>query len=515
MKITVSTQPLERQTTQILALPVAEQAALPPWSRNWPAAVKAALEQLLKAKDATGKLNELVAIPAPPGLKAQWIYAVGVGRLEDLTPDRWRQMAATVARRAQAQKRTSLAIPVDGVGPKLSAELAGQVFTEGVRLGTYRFTEFKSLGDEERKALESATLVVGRGVSRGTHPVDGSAVATGVTRGTVIAEAVCAARDLINLPSNVKFPERIAGRVQTLTREAGIRCRVYKKSELVRMGMNAILAVGQGSVHPPVFVTLEYAGPGARAKAPLVFIGKGITFDSGGISIKPSDKMDQMKYDMSGGAAVVGALAAVAGLKLPVRVVGLIPFSENLPSGSAQRPGDIIKTYLGKTVEVLNTDAEGRLVLADALGFAQRYKPQAIVDLATLTGACITALGHYACGLLTNHRDLAERVKTAAERTHERVWELPLWPEYSEHVKSEVADLKNIGDGGAGAGTITAAAFLKEFAGDTPWAHLDIAGMAWSERDQAYLTKGGTGFGVRLLTELAASWKPLVAKVAK
>ena len=507
MRITVSALPIERQPVQVVALPITEGTALPPWGKSWPAMVQTAVERLLKPKDATGKLNELVAIPAPAGLKASWVYVIGLGKANELTLDRLRQAAATAARRAQGQKRTSLALPVVGVGTKgLTADLVGQAMAEGVRLGTYRYTEFKTLKPEERTALASGTLVVGRGISS-------AAVSTGAARGTVIAEAVAFARDLINRPSNLKAPEAIAGRVQAMARRATIRCRIYRKAELARMKMNAILAVGQGSVRPPVFVTLEYAGPGAKTKPPLVFVGKGITFDSGGISIKPSDKMDQMKYDMSGGAAVVGALQAVAGLKLPVRVVGLIPFSENLPSGSAQRPGDVIRTYGGKTVEVLNTDAEGRLVLADALGYAQTLKPAAIVDLATLTGACITALGHYTCALLTNHAGLAERVKQAAEQTHERVWELPLWPEYSEHVKSEVADLKNIGDGGAG--TITAAAFLKEFAGEVPWVHLDIAGMAWAEKDQAYLIRGGTGFGVRLLTALAGGWKPLAAKAAK
>ena len=499
MKILIATKPIEQQPAQVVALPVYEQATLPPWAARWPAAVRETVGRLLKDKDATGKLNELVAVPAPSGLKARWLLVVGLGKADDLVPDRLRQAVAVAARRAQQQKRVSLAFPVV-VGKGITAEVAGQALAEGIRLGTYRYLEFKTLKPEERTALTQVSLVVERGVSS-------AAVATGVARGTTIAEAACFARDLINRPSNLKYPQAIAADVQAMARRAKIACRLYHKAELVKMGMNCIVAVGQGSVHPPVFVTLEYVGPGAKHQKPLVFVGKGITFDSGGISIKPSDKMDQMKYDMSGGAAVAGALQAIAALKLPVRVVGLIPFSENLPGGSAQRPGDIIRAYKGKTIEVLNTDAEGRLVLADALGYAQQYKPSAVVDLATLTGACVVALGHYPSGLLSNHAGLTQRVKEAAERTHERVWELPLWPEYTEHVRSEVADLKNVGDGSGG--TITAAAFLKEFAGDVPWAHLDIAGVAWSEKDQAYLMRGGTGFGVRLLTELAASWRPL------
>lgn len=502
VNIAISPKSVDQQTAHVVALPILEQATLPSWAQRWPAAVRTAVTRLLKDKDATGKLNELVAIPAPAGLKAQWLYVVGLGKQNDLVVDRLRQVAATAARRAQAQKRTSLAFPVV-VGKGITADAAGQALAEGIQLGTYRYHEFKTLKPEERTALAQVALLVERGVSS-------AAVTTGVARGTKIAEAAIFARNLINRPSNLKYPQAIAADVQAMARRAKIACRVYQRAELAKMGMDCIIAVGQGSVHPPVFVTLEYVGPGAKSQKPLILVGKGITFDSGGISIKPSDKMDQMKYDMSGGAAVAGAMQAIAALKLPVHVVGLIPFSENLPGGAAQRPGDIIRAYKGKSIEVLNTDAEGRLVLADALGYAQHhYTPAAVIDLATLTGACVVALGHYPAGLLTNHAGFAERVKAAAERTQERVWELPLWPEYTEHVRSQVADLKNVGDGSGG--TITAAAFLKEFAGDVPWVHLDIAGVAWSEKDHAHLVRGGTGFGVRLLTELAASWTPLPA----
>ncbi|MBI4313894.1 MAG: leucyl aminopeptidase [Candidatus Omnitrophica bacterium] len=509
MKIEVSTKTLDRQPGDVLTLPVAEGGRLPSWAGRWPSAARKLVEPLLKSKDFTGKLNELAAFPAPGGLPVSWVYLVGVGKERELTPDRLRQVIAVAARRAQAQRRKALVFPVVGVSAReIPAETAGQVLAEGAVLGTYRFTLYKTLKPEEQKRLEKVTLAVGRGISS-------AAVATGAKNGTLIADAVGFSRDLINLPANHKYPEDIAARVQKNARKntgaSKISCRIIKKAELTRLGLNAILAVGQGSVHPPVLVALEYKGPGAGSKPPLVFVGKGITFDSGGISIKPSGNMDQMKYDMSGGAAAAGAIQAIAGLKLPVHVVGIIPFSENLPSGSAQRPGDIIRTFSGKTVEVLNTDAEGRLVLADALSFARRSKPAAMIDLATLTGACVVALGKHACALLTNHDGFARQVKEAAARTHERVWELPLWPEYSEQVKSGPADLKNIGDDGAG--TIIGAVFLKEFVGNIPWVHLDIAGTAWADKDQAYLSKGGTGFGVRLLTALAADWKPLPSTV--
>jgi leucyl aminopeptidase len=265
-----------------------------------------------------------------------------------------------------------------------------------------------------------------------------------------------------------------------------------------KIGMGAILGVARGSLEPPRFIILEY-GRARKGRRPIVLVGKSITFDSGGISLKPSEKMEQMKDDMSGGAAVLGALRAIAQLKLPLHVVGLLPATENMPSGTAIKPGDILKSLSGKTIEVINTDAEGRLCLADALTYAARYKPEAIIDLATLTGACVVALGNYAIGVMSRSPELMERIKRAGERSGERVWELPLWEEYNEQIKSDIADLKNVG--GRGAGSITAGLFLHKFVGDYPWVHLDIAGTAWIETDRPYCPKGATGVGVRLLVE--------------
>ena len=377
---------------------------------------------------------------------------------------------------------------------------------EGTILGTYRYTELKTLSAEEKKQLKSVTLVA-------PSARDAAAAKIGVRRGTALAEAVCWARDLINKPSNRLTPTIMAREAKAAARKFGFRCQVLDPKAQRRLGMNALLGVARGSREPSQFMVMEYKGPGSGSKRPLVWLGKGITFDSGGFSIKPADRMEQMKYDMSGGAAVLGAMRAVAALKLPVRVVGLVPATENLPGGSAQKPGDVVRALGGKTIEVINTDAEGRLVLADALGYAQRFKPAAMVDLATLTGACVVALGQHCMGLMGNDKEWNNEVRAAANRAGERAWELPLWPEYTEAVKSDVADVKNVGDGKAG--TITAAAFLKEFAGQAPWVHLDIAGVAWAEKEHAYLVKGATGFGVRLLTELAASWKPLPAGTKK
>lgn len=264
------------------------------------------------------------------------------------------------------------------------------------------------------------------------------------------------------------------------------------------------MGVAQGSKEPARFIILEYL-PNKNLEKPLVFVGKGITFDTGGISIKPAANMDQMKYDMSGGAAVIGALAAISRLGIKRNVVGLIPTTENMPGGHAYKPGDVLKMHSGKTVEVMNTDAEGRLILADALAYALKYDPAAIVDLATLTGACVVALGEFAIGMMGTDDKVLKAISEAGENTFERVWQLPLWEDYKEQIKSNVADIQNVG--GRSAGTITAAMFLKEFVDNKPWVHLDIAGTAWAEKEKPYCVKGATGVGVRLLTDLVANWK--------
>ena len=478
---------------ETLILGIAEGKNLPPWAGGWSAPIRKTAQELLRSKRFHGKLNETFLLP----LGSQWILLIGVGKKEELTLDRVRQAAGTASRRAIATGFESVArglLPVKGA----TAEQVAQAVVEGTVLGTYRFTELKTLSPDEKKELKTVTLVA-------PSARDAAAAKTGVRKGLILAAAVVWARDMVNKPSNRLTPTLMAQEAKSAARKCGFRCQVFDPKAQRRLGMNALLGVARGSREPSQFMAMEYKGPGSSSKKPLVFLGKGITFDSGGISIKPSEKMEQMKYDMSGGAAVLGAMRAVAQLKLPVHLVGLVPATENLPGGSAQKPGDVVKALGGKTIEVINTDAEGRLVLADALGYAKRYKPAAMVDLATLTGACVVALGQHCMGLMTNNASWGEQVKEAAARAGERAWELPLWPEYTEAIKSDVADVKNVGDGKGG--TITAAAFLKEFAGDTPWVHLDIAGVAWADADKGYLRKGGTGVGVRLLVELAKAWK--------
>ncbi len=333
--------------------------------------------------------------------------------------------------------------------------------------------------------------------------------------GQVLADSQNLARDLSNQPANALPPAGLASAAEKMARECGLACRIFDVPELRKRKMGGILGVGQGSMHPPRLVLLEHNAPPKRRKAArrttatrptLCIVGKGITFDSGGISIKPAASMHEMKHDMSGAAAVVGAMRAVALLKLPLHVVGIIAAAENMPGSKAYRPGDVLETASGKTIEILNTDAEGRVVLADALHFARtEYSPQAIVDLATLTGACVVALGKWCSGLFVNNEDLAKRLIEAGESAGERLWQLPLWSEHRDAIRGQVADVKNTG--GRDGGAITAAAFLSCFVDDTPWAHLDIAGTAWVDKGGPYQPHGATGVGVRLLLEWLRSYR--------
>lgn len=323
-------------------------------------------------------------------------------------------------------------------------------------------------------------------------------VKDGAKTAEIISRAVYCARDLVSTPSNDMTPSILADRASDVAKQGNLKFEALDETAMKKLGMNALLGVSKGSAEEAKLIILEYNG-GRKNDKPIVLVGKGVTFDSGGISIKPSEKMDEMKSDMSGGAAVIGTIKAVAELKIPLNVVGIIPATENLPGGKAYKPGDVLRSMSGITIEIKNTDAEGRLILADALTFAGKYKPAAIIDLATLTGACVVALGDYITGMLGTDSDLKEKIRSASDATGEMVWELPLWHEYDELIKSDVADIQNIG--GRAGGTITAALLLKRFAGDYPWVHLDIAGPALLSKDKPYIPKGASGVGVRLLVQ--------------
>ena len=450
-----------------------------------------AISRAFRDREFRGKAGEKLLLH-PPALPAERLLLLGLGSTGKGGADLRRELTEAAAflqeRGLRACALDLSCLPARQLTLGELAQLAG----EAVILAGYRFHRYRT---QDREHPTAAPLKLTLRVSRRDQVKEAKA-------GAAVAEAICRgvtlARDLVNEPGNAKSPEELARRARELAEETGLGCTVLDRRELEREGFGALLGVAQGSVREPRLIVIEYRGAG-EDQQPIALIGKGVVFDAGGISLKPAEKMDEMKMDMAGGAAVLGVLSAAARLQLPVNLVGLIPAVENLPSGSAIRPGDILTSLSGKTIEVLNTDAEGRLILADTLTYAKRFAPRAVIDIATLTGACIIALGHEASAVLGNHDGLIRALINAGERCGERLWQLPLWEEHAKLLKSEVADLKNTA--GRPAGTITAAAFLRAFAEEFSWAHLDIAGTAWEEKGAPGRPQGGTGVGVRLLVQ--------------
>ncbi len=456
------------------------------------------IHELLAWGDFRGKLNETVMLYPAGDFPARRVLIVGLGKQEDLQLDRVRQVAGTAARKARALRVTEFATIVHGAGAAgLDPGLAAQALAEGTSLSQYRFLGHRGENDEaEEPPVEKVQVMVLDPSARGT-------ITQGLQTGATVAQAVNWVRDWVNEPANYATPTILADAAKCMAERVGLSFRALGPEEMAQLGMGALLGVAQGSEQEPRLIILDH-NPTGQECSPVVLVGKGITFDSGGISLKNRENMDKMKGDMAGAATVIGTMQALAALGLPQRVVALAPATENLPSGSAYKPGDVVTAITGKSIEIISTDAEGRLILADALGYAQRYQPAAVVDLATLTGACVVALGTLAAGLFCNDDALASRIEAASKVTAERVWRMPLWEDYAEQIKSNVADMKN--SGGRPAGAITAAMLLSKFVGDVPWAHLDIAGVAAAERDSPYQSTGATGYGVRLLVQLLRAW---------
>jgi leucyl aminopeptidase len=448
--------------------------------------------------DFTGREGQtLVLYPERDSIPAERILLVGLGKRDRLDLERLRRAAATAARQAArlgVQRFASLMHHAELVSERIAAGDAARAVTEGAILSDYRFDEMKSAakeGEQEPTRLEEMVVL---------EKVEEKAVAIreAVRVGSALASGEMLARRLGNLPGNIATPSFLAETAEGIARDHGMEVTVLGPAALEDEGMHALLAVAQGTDQEPRFIVLEHRR-GPEGEKPLVLVGKGLTFDAGGISIKPAQGMEEMKFDMCGAAAVLGAMKAIGELGVEANVVALVPSSENLLSGAAVKPGDVIRSHLGKTIEVINTDAEGRLILADALSYARRYDPAAVVDAATLTGACVIALGHTASAVLGNDEDLIGELRAAGDRVGQRMWPLPMFDEYRELLKSEYADIKN--SGGRAAGTITAAWFLRDFVGDFPWAHLDIAGTAYGDGKLPYQSKGATGAPARAFVE--------------
>jgi leucyl aminopeptidase len=451
-------------------------------------AAKGYLGAIVRRGDMEGKAGSTLLLHSVPGVGCDRVLLVGLGRESEFRDKRYRDAIAAAMRALNATGATEATLHLTELAvPRRDSRWRIAHAAAVAREVIYRFDRMKSKPEGAPPVLRRLVLGVGdRGELR--------RAATGLEQGLAMAHGVSLARDLGNLPANVCTPAYLAEQARELAKRYRMKLTVLEREDMEKLGMGALLSVARGSVQPPKLIVLEYrAGP--KSQKPVVLVGKGVTFDTGGISLKPAAEMDEMKFDMCGAASVLGTIKAVAEMKAPINVVGIVPATENMPGGRATKPGDIFTTMSGQTIEVLNTDAEGRLILCDALTYAERFEPAAVIDIATLTGACVIALGHVASGLFANDDALARELLAAGNLAYDRAWHMPLWDDYQEQLKSNFADFANIG--GRPAGSVTAACFLARFTGKFKWAHLDIAGTAWKSGKE----KGATGRPVPLLTE--------------
>ncbi|CAG4885303.1 aminopeptidase A, a cyteinylglycinase [Georgfuchsia toluolica] len=477
----------EKQRGATVVVGIFESRTLTPAAAAIDKASKNHLGKLLKSGDLDGKAGSTLLLHGVPGVLAERVLLVGLGKEKEFGDKEFRNaISKTIATLNEIGGSDATILLTElAVGTRDAAWRAQQaVITAGDAL--YRFDRLKSKKDDKRNALKKL------GFSFAAK--DAAAAEVALAQGEAIAAGQQLMKDLANLPGNHCTPSYLADQARALAREHKLGIEVLERAQMKKLGMNTLLAVAQGSAEPPRFIVLKYHG-GARNEKPIVLVGKGITFDSGGISLKPGPEMDEMKYDMSGAASVLGTLKAVARMKLPLNVIGVIPSTENMPGGRAIKPGDIVTSMSGQTIEILNTDAEGRLILCDALTYVERFDPECVVDIATLTGACVIALGSIASGLMSNNDALALELLASGQESGDRAWQLPLWEDYQEQLKSNFADMANIG--GRMAGTITAACFLARYTKKYQWAHLDIAGTAWRSGEK----KGSTGRPLPLLTQ--------------
>jgi leucyl aminopeptidase len=489
MRFQVETGAASRQRAGCIVLPAYTKGALPAATRDADRASRGVISALLRNGDFKGETGETLLLPKVTGLACPRVLLAGLGNRE-----KYDRKACRKAMRSAfgAIARSAATDVVSYLGTEQARDTdayrRARIAMETWHDASYRFTVMKGKDtrNNQPKQTSLGLAVIGR---------DAAAVRRGIAHGKAIGSAAALARDLGNLPPNLCTPSYLMQQARRMARrQRRLRVEVLNEARMRRLGMGSLLSVTAGSEEPARFIVLRYQGT-RKSRAPVVLVGKGITFDTGGISLKPGPQMDEMKYDMSGAGTVIAVMQAVAEIGLPLNVIGLVPTCENMPSGTASRPGDIVKSMSGQTIEILNTDAEGRLILCDALTYGLRFKPAAMIDIATLTGACVVALGKHRSGLMSNSDELAEALLRAGDAADDPAWRLPLGEEYGEQLKSPFADMANVG--GREAGAITAAAFLSRFVGDTAWAHLDIAGTAWVTSPQ----KGSTGRPVHLLVE--------------
>ncbi len=479
-----SSSTFSKTNTELFAIGVFEDLKLSAIGKEADNYLDGQISSAIKTGDAKGKSGETTLFHG----KGKRILLIGLGDKKKFDGNLIRLAGGTVIKTAISKKYKTVAMEMFGSKEQKSHS---QALAEGIILGSYQFLTYKTQ-DKELFEVKSAMVL--------------DANLKDLEKGSIIASAVCFARDMENDPGNVTTPTKLAKLAKEIAKEGGMKLTIFDREKIAKIGMGGLAGVASGTGEPPKFILLEYNG-GKVGEKPIGLVGKGLTFDSGGISIKPSASMDEMKFDMCGGGLVLGVMKAVAQLKPKINIVAAVPATENLNGEKAYKPGDILTAYNGKTIEVLNTDAEGRLILADALAYVSKhYKPKYMLDFATLTGAVVIALGHVATGVMGTDDKLMEKVKESSKNTAEKVWEFPLWDEYCEQIKSEIADIKNVGSARE-AGTIAAGAFLKEFVGEgIPWVHFDIAGTAYKQKDNSLLyKKGATGANIRLVLDLILS----------
>jgi len=490
MQVKVEKTKIDQKHTSLLVIGIFEGEQDFTQSKDLDVAVFASIKETLQNKEFRGTLGSTILVYTMGKGPMKKIMLLGLGKKDKFTDEVARVCAGKAAQKAKELSVKEFSI----VQFSNLDEGLVEAMTEGATLALYSFDKYKEPKEPEVKIEEVAILINS----------DSPKFQSVADKASLVVEAVNFARDIGNLPPNDCAPAQLANMALSLAQEHGMKARVIDRYELENMGMGGIVAVGKGSNNPPKLIILEYSGSGDPKQKPYLLVGKAVTFDSGGISIKPGEKMDEMKFDKCGGCTVLAVMRAVASMKLAVNVVGIVPSVENMPSSTSYRPGDIIRMYSGKTVEVLNTDAEGRMILADSLAYGiATYGPRAVIDLATLTGAAIIALGANVAAVVGTDKQLTDRLRKLADKTGEKMWELPLYDEFHDQMKSTYADIKNIG--GRPGGAITAAAFLSNFASGSPWVHIDIAGTAWTQdgtHEKSYNPKGATGFGVRTLVKL-------------
>ncbi len=489
---------LAKLKTDCLILPLLQGTLKDnPHLRELPHEIVAQIEALFANEIISGKEGQKYFLKTEENTEFPFILLIGVGESKGVGHESARKFGGNTASALKGKKFKDVAVLISPMfGTPKAASAVAQNTMEGIELGSYELSLYKSK-PEKKSFPENFTFII-------PSKWDAREFNSGLKVGEVMAWGQNLSRDLIGHPSNYLTPQELAETAKSLAKEFGFECEVLSKAAIKKLKMDCLLGVNSGSEKPPHFIIMKYTGPRAK-KDPVCLVGKGITFDAGGISLKPALDMDQMKGDMGGAACVIASMACAARLRLPVNLVGLVPTTENLPSGSAYKPGDVLTAMNGKTIEIINTDAEGRLILADALSYAQKFEPAAIIDIATLTGAAKIALGYFGAGLFVNDSKVRRLMMKASDTSGEKVWEMPLWEEYQDSIKSSIADIKN--SAGRPGSFCTAAAFLNNFTGDYPWAHIDMASMDIEFKGGAYRPKGASGYGVRLMVEFLRNWQ--------